>query len=46
MTTLNRRDFMINALAAAPVLGALSGIAVAAQEKSAVPALCVFSKHL
>ncbi len=46
MTTLNRRDFMINALAAAPVLGALSGIAVAAQEKSAVPPLCVFSKHL
>ena len=46
MTTLNRRDFMINALAAAPVIGALNGVAVAAQENSAVPPLCVFSKHL
>lgn len=37
---------MINALAAAPVLGALSGIAAAAGDKSTVPPLCVFSKHL
>ena len=46
MTTLNRRAFMMNALAAAPVIGALSSVTVADQEKSSTPPLCVFSKHL
>ena len=46
MSTLNRRDFMINAIAAAPAASAFIGTVAAAREKQPMPPLCVFSKHL
>ncbi len=47
MTTVNRRDFMKHALAAAPVAGVLAKTAKAtARENVSMPPLCVFSKHL
>lgn len=46
MPELNRRDFLINAIAAAPVGSALVGTIAAAEEKHPLPPLCVFSKHL